>query len=166
MGPEVVIGAVACILCTLCSCFCLASQEERRRRSQGRAPALCGVPGASSGQYPSDELLYTLQLQETANAQADRAARLDAYIERQAKFAAENWLKGQNAPPAQAQPVRTTPGAAPVVVPGISGQAPAGRIEFLSSRVPIFVGQPGCQCSNFEPYNPNARHHGKIIYNL
>jgi hypothetical protein len=153
MGAEIIIGAIACIICTLGSCFCLATREEQRRRSRGLPPDLCS-PGAPD-QMPTDELLYSLQLQEVANAQADRAVRMEAYIERQAKLAAENWLRAQNP---VTQPVQGHP--------GVVGQVPVGRHDFLASGAPVYMGRPGCQCAHFEQYNPDTPHHGKIIYNL
>src|SRR5208282_3448666 len=123
VAAELVWGGVGCLICSVCTFFCcLASQMESRNKANGLPGPLC-CRGGPEQQYERNGMSQqTSEMEAFAIEQADRANRLEAYIQRQRTAAAENILNGQTpatAPaPAVQQPApaaATNPAAAPAL---------------------------------------------------
>lgn len=137
VAPELVLGCIGCLICSVCSLFCLSTQMGGRNKANGLPGALCG--GGPPQQYDRTGMLQqNSEMEELAIEQADRANRLEAYIQRQRTAAAENILNRraplapaapgaqQPAPAAASNPPATAPPALP-----LASRIPAGRPVML-----------------------------------
>ena len=140
VAAELVWGGVGCLICSVCSLFCcMATQMEGRNKANGLPVGLCRGGGPPRQYERTGMLQQNSEMEEMAIEQADRANRLEAYIQRQRTAAAENILNRQ-APVAPAAPVVQQPAAAAVANPPPAA-APALP---LANRIP--TGRPVMLC--------------------
>jgi len=162
--PELIWGGVGCLICSVCSILCLTTQMEGRNQANGLPAGPCC--GGSPSQYQRTGMLQqNPEMEEFAIEQADRANRLEAYIQRQRTAAAENILNGQApgataasvvqqpAPTAAANPPPPTAPAFP-----LANRIPAGRPVMLypSNGQAMFRSMPPM----ISPYQMNQSPYG------
>jgi hypothetical protein len=139
VAAELIWGGIGCLVCSVCSIFCcLATQMDRRNRANGLPGAPC-CAGGPPRQYQRDGMLQQKsEMEGIAIEQADRANRLEAYIQRQRTAAAENILNSQRPPAADAVPqpapaaaANPTPAATAAPALPLANRMPAGRPVML-----------------------------------
>jgi hypothetical protein len=164
-GVEVIIGLVGCVACTLCGALTCLSLEERRRRQKGLPPAMCCSDGQGHDQGMSEEMLRDMQLQEHAMEEAERVDRMEAYIIREAKAAAENVMKAKAT---VSEPPRAASGITPAATQVPSQAHLSATTPMVFAYAPYF-GQPmgiGPMMSPYQMPNQGMPYSGSPIYFL
>ena len=144
VAAELVLGGIGCLICSIFCC--LATQMQSRNRVDGLPGAPCCAGGPPKQYERNGMLQQNSEMEGIAIEQADRANRLEAYIQRQRTAAAENILNRQRPAAAEAQPhpAPAPPAAAAPTLPW-ANRIPAGR--------PVML-QPGNSQAMFRPMPP------------
>lgn len=162
VAPGVIAGIIGCLVCTLCSAFCLASSEAQRQRDPHGTEQSSSCCFGQRGRLSREDVVTQMQMESNAMmAEADRIDRLEAFIKRSATEAAENQLNGVTPKPATAsvqQPAPTVQAA--YLHPAVARQLAAARPIYFQPGCGPSAANPMAQTVPMGPYGPMCQNRG------